>query len=189
MSGTLIERGVTTIETDRLVLRPYEADDAPRVLDILGRAEVMKWLGGPPMADLDEVTRWISRRREREAADPFDLVRAIEVKQTGVVAGTVMMVRLVRLDNDEFDGDYEIGWHLHPDSVGRGHATEAAGALLDDVFARGLADVWCGMMPDNERSLQVARRLGLPSLGTRSNPWYEGDGPLFHVTRDEWLSR
>lgn len=178
------------LKTDRLVLRPYDADDAPRVLDILGRPEVVRWLGSPvPMADLAAAREWIDSKRRREEADPFDLVRAIVVRETGVVAGNVSVARAHRLDTGLFVGEYEVGWWLHPDAVGHGYATEAARGLLDDAFARGLPEVWCGMYVDNAASAHVAERLGLPFLGVRQDPWYEGESRLYKISREEWLSR
>ncbi len=177
------------METDRLRLRPYVADDAPRVLDTLSRPDVMRWLGSPPpapMAHLDEARDWIDVRRRREEADPFDLTRAIVVRDTGVVAGKVSVARCHRLDTGLFVGEYEVGWWLHPDSVGKGYATEAARAVLDDVFGRGLEDVWCGMYVDNAASAQVAERLGLTRLGVQQDPWYEGESLLYRVTRELW---
>ena len=177
--------------TDRLLLRAYEADDAARVLDIHSRPEVIRWLGDPPyvpMAGLDEALRWIEGRREREAHDPMDVTRAIVVRDTGVVAGTVSVARAVRRNGD-FVGEYEVGWHLHPDSVGSGYATDAARILLDDVFDRGLPEVWCGMFVDNEPSRQVAERLGLPFVGVRPDPWYQGESRLYRLERDDWLGR
>jgi RimJ/RimL family protein N-acetyltransferase len=101
----------------------------------------------------------------------------------------VSVARAHRLGTGLFVGEYEVGWWLHPDSAGQGYATEAASALLDDVFARGLPEVWCGMYVDNDASARVAGRLGLPFLGVRQDPWYEGESRLYRVTRDEWLSR
>ena len=45
------------LETARLTIRPWSHDEADRLLDILSRIEVVKWLGdGEPvlMKDLDE---------------------------------------------------------------------------------------------------------------------------------------
>ena len=179
------------LRTDRLLLRPYVADDAPRVLDALGLPEVIRWLGNPPpepMADLDEARDWIDVRRRREAHDPFDVTRAIVVRDTGVVAGKVSVARAHRLDTGLFVGEYEVGWWLHPDSAGHGFATEAARALLDDVFARGLEDVWCGMYVDNDASARVAERLGLPLLGVQQDPWYAGESRLYRVSAVDWLA-
>ena len=130
-----------------LLLRAYDPGDAPRVLDIHRRPDVIRWLGDPPhvpMADLDEALRWIDDRRQREERDPLDVTRAIVVRETGVVAGTVSVARAHRRNGD-FLGEYEVGWHLHPDATGQGYATEAARLLLDDVFtsprAAALAEV------------------------------------------------
>ncbi|GAA1932089.1 GNAT family N-acetyltransferase [Nocardioides hwasunensis] len=169
-------------------LRRYEPDDAARVLDIHRRPEIIRWLGDPPhvpMSDLAEALEWIEERRRREARDPLDVTRAIVADGTDTVAGSVSVARAHRR-NGEFVGEYEVGWHLHPDSTGRGLATEAARILLDHVFDHDLPEVWCGMFVGNEPSRRVAERLGLPFVGVRPDPWYEGDSRLYRVTRDEW---
>ena len=175
------------LETERLVLRPYAADDAPRVLDILSRPEVVRWLGSPvPMADLDAALEWIDSKRRREEADPFDLARAVVDRETGLVAGTVSVSRCHRRDSGEFVGEYEVGWTLHPDHLGRGYATEAARALLDHVFQQGLPEVWCGVFVGNDASARVAERLGLPFLGVQQDPWYEGESRLYRISAGDW---
>jgi RimJ/RimL family protein N-acetyltransferase len=182
---------MSTVMTARLLLRGYEPGDAPRVLDIQRRPEIIRWLGNPPhvpMAGLEEALRWIDDRCQREARDPLDMTRAIVVRTTGIVAGTVSVARAYRRNGD-FLGEYEVGWHLHPDSVGAGYATEAAQALLDHVFDRGLPEVWCGMFVGNEPSRRVAERLGLPFLGVRPDPWYEGESRLYRLERSQWRNR
>ncbi len=179
------------IETERLVLRPYRSEDAPRVLEILSHPEVYPWLGDPPqqpMADLSAAQTWVERVTEREASGGFYLYRAVEVRETGRVAGTVLVVPAIRKDGTDH-GEHELGWHLHPDSWGHGYATEAARAMLTHVFAAGLPDIWAGMLVDNLASRAVAERLQLPFQGILPDPWYEGDSPLFHVTAEEWMSR
>lgn len=179
------------IETQRLFLRSYRPDDAPRVLEILSHPEVYPWLGDPPvvpMADLATAEAWVEQAAAREASGRIDLFLAIEVRETGRVAGTVLVTPAIRKDGTDH-GEHELGWHLHPDSWGHGYATEAAQAMLDHVFAAGLSDVWVGMFVDNLASRAVAERLGLPFLGVLPDPWYEGDSPLFHVTAKEWTAR
>ncbi|WP_019144937.1 GNAT family N-acetyltransferase [Aeromicrobium massiliense] len=175
------------IETERLVLRPYTDADAERVLDIHSRLEVIRWLDDPPwtpMADLDEARAWIANWERIHEKDERDVGLAIEVRETGVVAGTIMCVPLPKSQN----GEKQIGWHLHPDSVGHGYVTEAASALLDHVLPL-VGNLWCDMFADNAPSAAVARRLGLRELGVRPDPWYGGESLMFHVTRDEWQAR
>lgn len=48
---------VQNLETARLILRPWRHDDAPRLLDLQSRIEVMKWLGdGEPQQGV--VEKW-----------------------------------------------------------------------------------------------------------------------------------
>lgn len=176
------------IQTERLILRPYVDADADRVLDIHSRLEVIRWLGDPPftpMADREEALAWIGKWRTMADGGPYDAGYAIEVRGSGVVAGTVLVAPLPK---DE-DGRRQIGWHLHPDSVGHGYATEAASALIDHVFAAGLDEIWCDMHATNGPSAAVAERLGLRDLGVMDDPWYAGDGRIFRSTREEWLTR
>lgn len=183
--------GIGRIETERLVLRPFVDEDAARVLQILSHPSVYPWLDDPPtepMADLQAAHAWVRRVKEREATHRFDVRRAVEVRATGVVAGTVLVAPAIRKNGTDL-GEHELGWHLHPDSWGHGYATEAAAAMLDRVFALGLPDVWVGMMVENHASRAVAERLGLPFQGVRPDPWYEGESPLFHTTAEEWLDR
>jgi RimJ/RimL family protein N-acetyltransferase len=184
-------KDMDAIDTERLVLRPYTDADAPRVLDIHSRLDVIRWLGNPPyvpMATLDEALEWIARHNRQADGAPFECTRAIEVRRTGVVAGSALISRVSVL-GQEWAGEYEVGWHLHPDSAGHGYATEAAAAVLDDAFSRGLEHVWCGMFAHNEPSARVALKLGLPELGFGPDPWYGGRSRIFEATRDWWLTR
>jgi len=174
------------LETPRLVIRPWSHDEAERLLDIQSRIEVVKWLGdGEPhlMEDVDEAHARIDRYHQRSETPPLGFW-AIEVKETAQVAGSVI---LVTLPNDDH-GEVEVGWHLHPDSWGHGYATEAAQAVIQHGFDRGLPDVYAVTHTTNERSQAVCRRLGLDDLGVLQK-WYEGDSRVFHTTREQWAAR
>ena len=56
----------------------------------------------------------------------------------------------------------EVGWRLEPAVWGRGYATEAATAALDEAFsALGLAEVCSLPEPGNLASVRVCERLGM----------------------------
>jgi len=178
---------VTSIETERLTLRSFVHADAERVLDIHSRIEVVRWLSDPPfvlMADLDEARTWIDNWNTGDVG-PASCGLAIEVRDTGVVAGTVMITKVPYPIRDE----RQVGWHLHPDSVGHGYVTEAATLLIDRAFTAGLDEIWCGMYPDNHASAAVATRLRLIDRGIVPDPWYEGYSHLFSATAKEWADR
>nr|WP_260428615.1 GNAT family N-acetyltransferase [Micromonospora globispora] len=68
----------------------------------------------------------------------------------------------------------EVGWHLHPDSWGHGYATEAARAVVEREFETGTEQVFAVVMPGNDASMAVARRLGMTHVGIRTD-WYGGE--------------
>jgi RimJ/RimL family protein N-acetyltransferase len=167
---------MTVFETDRLVVRQWTESDADiaRVYDMLSRWEVARWLGAQPRAleseaeALAAVRRW----RGRGSADGLHGIWAVDVRDTGVTAGSVLVVPLPGVDHQPTT-DVEVGWHLHPDSWGHGYATEAARAAVDRVFAAGLPEIFAVIRAGNTASVAVARRLGMEPIGQRTD-WYGG---------------
>lgn len=164
--------------TERLVVRDWT--DAPgdlaRIYDIYSRDEVTRWLGGgrgrltEPTEAPERLRAW--RERNAEYAGRYG-IWAIEPRDTGRAAGSVLLKPLPGRDGVTPTEDIEVGWHLHPDSQGHGYATEAARAVLDREFATGTRQVYAVVMAGNEKSMAVARRLGMTHLGVRTD-WYGG---------------
>ncbi|MGH3454888.1 MAG: GNAT family N-acetyltransferase, partial [Nocardioidaceae bacterium] len=96
------------LETERTVVRPWTDAEADRIYDTLRRMEVARWLGSEPkpMQSRDEAVKWIETWRRRNDKDPRIGCWAVEVKETGVAAGSVL---LNPLPNGE--GEIEIGFH------------------------------------------------------------------------------
>jgi RimJ/RimL family protein N-acetyltransferase len=166
------------VETERLVIREWRREEAPRLLDILSRVEVARWLGdGEPvlMKDLDEARKRIGRYHELSGAPPLGFW-AIEVRETGQVVGSVLIVTLPDAEADEV----EIGWHLHPDSWGNGYASEAAGAVLAYGLGNGLEEIFALTHLDNYPSQAVARRIGMEPVGV-TEKWYVEPSQLFRA--------
>lgn len=174
------------IRTDRLLLRPWRHDDADRLLDIMSRVEVTQWLGfGEPyiMRDLDEAHARIDRYAERSAHPPLRYW-AVEVVETGQVAGSVLLLTLPNAEH----GEVEIGWNLHPDCWGKGYATEAATALMAFGFEAGLPEIFAVTDLENAPSQNVCRKLGMRDLGVMER-WYDGPSQAFRITAEEWRAR
>jgi RimJ/RimL family protein N-acetyltransferase len=170
------------LATDRLLIRPWRHEEAPRLLDLLSRPEVVKWLGdGEPvlMKGLDEAHERIDRYAAREAP-PLGMW-AVERTADGVVVGTVLLLTLPNAEH----GEVEIGWHLHPDSWGHGYATEAARAVLGHGLGAGLPEIIAVSHTDNVASQAVMRRLGMADRGVVEK-WYEGESALFVMTAERW---
>jgi RimJ/RimL family protein N-acetyltransferase len=168
-------------ETPRILIRPWHLDEADRLFDLLSRMEVAKWLSAVPqvMTHRDEAVARIDRWSAELAADPrFGAWAAVE-RSSGIPAGTVLLKPL-----PDGDGEVEIGWHFHPDSWGRGLATESAQALLARGFANGLDEVWAVTDLDNRPSAAVCRRIGMRLLGI-THRWYHEPSLMFWIGAQE----
>ena len=166
--------------TERLVVRPWRHEEADRLLDILRRVEVVKWLDdGPPklMADLDAAHAAIERQHARSTTPPLGFW-AVVPRATARPVGSVLTLELP----EAAPGEVEIGWHLHPDSWGQGWAREAAAAVLARALDHGLPEVWALTHVTNGPSQAVARSIGMQDVGVHTW-WYEEPSQVFRADR------
>ncbi|MFC4021278.1 GNAT family N-acetyltransferase [Micromonospora sp. GCM10011542] len=171
---------MTLLTTERLTLRDWtdEPADLERIYDMYSREEITRWLStaaGIPMTDPAQAVERLRFWRDRHAGHAGRYgTWAIEVRDTGVVAGTLLLKPLPGRDGETPTDDIEVGWHLHPDSWGHGYATEAARPVLAREFAAGTRRIHAVVAPGNEASMAVARRLGMTHVGRRTD-WYGGE--------------
>ncbi|MFT2753808.1 GNAT family N-acetyltransferase [Clavibacter sp. Sh2088] len=181
------------LATDRLLLRRFTDADAPFLLDLHARPEVMRWIGtGAVQTDPAQA----AARAARYAAldHPVRGIWAIEDRDGGALLGTLLLKDLpastAPLASDDpaprdarEEGETEIGWHLHPDAWGRGVATEAARRVLAHAEEGGLTRVLAVTNPANAPSQAVCRRIGMRPLG-RTRGYYDKECALFRVDLD-----
>lgn len=154
----------TVLETDRLLVREWTADDAAAAFAVYGDPEVTRYLGGTGEPDPDVATR-----RERLARIVAKYPGwgglgfwALVETASGEVMGGAEPVPL------EGGPDVEVGYHLRRDRWGRGYATELATALVDHGFDRlGLERIVAVAYPENVASHRVLLKTGLIHLGRR----------------------
>jgi len=144
---------IPRLETERLVLRGFEEGDLDAYAAMTGDPEVMRYMGRGPF---DRADAW------REIAlyvGHFELRGythwALELRETGELVGRCGPWR------PEGWPALEVGWLLAREHWGRGYATEAGRAAIDYAWSELGADrVISLVLPGNERSAKVARRLG-----------------------------
>lgn len=174
------------LATARTTLRPWRHTEAPRLLDIQSRVEVMRWLDDDQahpelLADEAAAIARIDRYHATSDADGPIGFWAVEERASGVVAGTVLLTAAGdgAAHPVHGNGEWEIGWHLHPDAWGRGLAREAAAALLAAGLAAGLLRVHALLYPDNEPSARVCRAIGMVEQPLEVDTWYPGESRHF----------
>ncbi|HVS85337.1 MAG TPA: GNAT family N-acetyltransferase [Gaiellaceae bacterium] len=152
------------IETDRLVLRCYEPDDAPLLKDATDSSldhlrTWMPWVDKEPETVEQKAALIEGFRSSFAAAEDFTygIFDPGERRQLG---GTGLHPRVG-------PGGLEIGYWIRADATRRGYATEVTAALIRVAFEACEADrVEIRIDPANTSSLGVPRNLGVPVEAT-----------------------
>lgn len=147
-----------SLESGRLLLRPYTADDFEALFAIQSRPEVARWLYWEPR-DEDEVRAVLEKKiaGSRLDDDGDSLGFAVVLKASSEVIGDASLL-LVSVEHRQG----EIGFGFHPDHHGRGYATETAQLLVKLAFEHlGLHRVIGRLEPRNAASARVFERLNM----------------------------
>ncbi len=148
--------------TDRLVLRPWQTDDAAAALGAYGDAEVARWLTPAMNRVPDEAAmqlvlqQWVAE--DARMVTPAGRW-AVELSENGRLIGGATLLPLPP------DAEFEVGWQLHPDAWGHGYATETGLALSRWAFEQGIDQVIALMRPANTRAVATVRRIGMQWVG------------------------
>ena len=148
---------MVTLESERILLRPWRIEDAESAFAIYRDPEVMRFLGGEPVPTLEAQRDWLQSAIERykTLGPPHGFWEIVE-KDSDQIVGSVFIKQLPGFE------DMEIGWHLGRDHWGRGYATEAGRLMIAHAFdAVGLERVVAVVNPENLRSIGVTARLGM----------------------------
>ena len=166
-----------TLETKRLILRPYETSDAPAVQRLAGAREVADMTLHIPHPYPDGLAEaWIARHPREWAAGKLATF-AIEERDTGELTGTIGLVI------DAGQASAEIAYWIAVPRWGRGYATEAGHAILDFAFDRlNVHRVQGRHFTRNPASGRVMQKLGMRYEGVmRQSMRRDASGPVEDV--------
>jgi RimJ/RimL family protein N-acetyltransferase len=165
------------VETERLILRPWEPEEATafRGLALANQCHLLPWM--PWAHQIGDVSEYLQRFRHWRAAIDArqDLVFGVFTKDGRPIGGTGMHPSVG-------PQAFEIGYWIDQSSVGRGLVTEWVAALVHlglTVLGTDRLEIRC--RPDNERSSGVARRLGFQHECTQRRRIPDGRGGLVDV--------
>ena len=159
-----------TVETERLLLRPFVEDDVVTYERIRANPEVARYLPGgiEAVKSVPERARQTMQTFARHWRERGFGPWAVIDKQTRVLIGHCGLRYL-----PEFDA-VELLYALDPSAWGKGLATEAARAALDyGRTALGLPRIIALALPDNRASLRVMERVGMRYVKTASFQGYD----------------
>ncbi len=178
------------IETERLVLRCYEPEDAALLKEAVDASlehllPWMPWARFEPQS-LDQKIELLRGMRSRFDRDEDYVFGVFDPDEERLLGGSGLHSRAG-------DESLEVGYWVRADAIGRGIATEVTAVLTRVGFELGrLERVDIQVDPDNDRSLRIPRKLGFSEEGTlrrRLEPKEEGgerrDSVLFTMLAGE----
>jgi RimJ/RimL family protein N-acetyltransferase len=151
------------LETERLLLLPWRAEDGEAFRPIATDPEVMRYItGGKPWSD-EQIQEFIDRQIAGLARNGFCLWRLLRKQQPERLIGFCGLQPWRDRPglNIGYHGVIEIGWWLARDCWGQGLATEAARAAIQYGFEQAsLEKIIAVTHRDNKPSQRVAGRIG-----------------------------
>ncbi|MFZ5354528.1 MAG: GNAT family N-acetyltransferase [Bacillota bacterium] len=155
------------IETERLVLRPFDVNDCEGIFNVMKDIEMYRFTPDEPWKSIDnsrefiEMVLWLYNLEHKNFRHFF----AMEEKHSGKLIG------MCGIGGIEYDrAQNEIFYHIGKDYWGRGYATEAAQAMTEYAFNTLKLNRLIGVVhPDNAASIKVLEKLGMKRKGILSD--------------------
>jgi RimJ/RimL family protein N-acetyltransferase len=173
-------------ETERLCLRRFAPEDAAAFAALNADAEVMCFIGdGTPLTrgQSDELLARIAGHWRSHGFGLWCVAERTAPADCLGFAGLAVPSFL-----PEVMPAVEVGWRLSRAAWGRGLATEAARAAVDEAFGPlGLASVISIIAEGNERSVRVADKLGMRRGADRVHP-ARGRLRIYEISADDAAS-
>lgn len=171
----------------RLVLRPWNEDDAESLFTYASDAAVGPAAGWPAHTSIEE-----SRKVIRSVLSGSECY-AVCVKPDEKAVGCIELKLSGCTDLAARDDECELGFWLGKPFWGSGFIPEAAEALIRRGFYElGMKKIWCAYYAGNEKSKRAQEKIGFRFSHISKN----ADVPLLNekrdnvvnsLTKDEWL--
>jgi len=143
------------LETQRLVLRDIEEDDAEALADLWTDPSVTMFMGGP--RDYDNMISVFEQDAAAHDLRVYDLWTLVEKSSERIIGHC-------GLTDKDVEGELEIELIvvLAHDAWGKGYGSEIASALLEYAFTTaGLERVIALIEPNNRASERMAKSIGM----------------------------
>ena len=176
-----------TLETERLILRPFVLSDAPEVQRLAGERDIASTTLNIPHPYEDGTAElWIGTHEASFEAGRI-VTFAIVDRGTNALLGAIGLT--INAEHDRA----EMGYWLGKPYWGNGYCTEAAAAVLRFAFEElGLNRVYACHLTRNPASGRVMQKIGMRHEGRlrqHVKKWGQGeDLETYGVLREEYLA-
>lgn len=168
------------LETERLILRPWEESDAESLYEFAKDTRVGPAAGWPVHTSIEnsrQIIRDVLRTDENYA---------VTLKGEGKAIGSAGLMIGDKSNIKINSSEAEIGYWIGVPYWGRGLIPEAVRELMKRAFEDlNLKTLWCGYFDGNEKSKRVQEKCGFIYHHTdKDKPW-----PLMNDIRTEHFTR
>ncbi|MEW6648990.1 MAG: GNAT family protein [Chloroflexota bacterium] len=173
------------LETERLILRPLEARDAPGLLALYSLPEVTAYIDTPVMTQIADAEGWIARQADMQRSGA-GLRWGVFDRESGDLIGSC---GFHHWDPTRYRA--EISYDLSPRFWGQGYMREALLSVLAFGFEQmGIHRIEAMVDPDDTRSQNLLYGLGFEMEGIlRDHDYLKGrfqDDMMFALLEQEW---
>lgn len=145
-----------TLQTERLLLRPFTTDDAPFVLTLLNEPSFLRFIGDKKVRNLEDARRYLLNGPIASYNVHGFGILLVELKDSQTPIGMCGLIKREELPAPD------IGFAFLPDYWRQGFAFEAATRIMNDARERlKLTTILAIVNPDNDASIKLLQRLGL----------------------------
>lgn len=177
---------MTTVETERLVLRPWTEDDLDALAVIFAEPSFWRYPFGRGFSR-EETERFLERQFDHWSTHGFGSWAA-ELKDGHRLIGYIGLATPTWLP--QVMPAVEVGWRLHPRLWGRGLATEGGRASVRYGFEElNLDRIIAIVMPENVASLRVMAKLGMVKAFTTRDAERDVAVEVHEITHAAWAIR
>jgi RimJ/RimL family protein N-acetyltransferase len=156
-----------SLSTERLVLRPFDEQDVPELVEMMNDELITAWTSVPHPYTREDAREWAARIAPQERTGGRGIVFAVAEFLTQRLVG------IVRLQNTDWRIlAAEVSYVTAPWARGEGYATEGVLAVAHWLFdSQKFERLELRTAADNAASQQVAQKVGFISEGVLRNAW------------------
>lgn len=175
-----------TLETERLILRPWKETDAESLYEYARDERVGPVAGWPPHTSVEnsrEVIKYVLSEQE---------TYAVCLKEDNRAIGSIGLMRGKQSNLDLPENEGEIGYWIGVPFWGQGLIPEAVRELIRHAFSDlGIDTLWCAYFDGNEKSKRAQEKCGFTYHHTNRDVYWKllNENLTEHVTRltrNEW---
>lgn len=170
------------LETERLLMRPFEFSDEEALFALDSNPNVHLYLGNNPVTEIEQVREYIKNIKNQYEQNGIGRF-AVELKDTKEVIGWAGLKFITEEDNGHVNF-YDIGYRLREEFWGKGYAYEAAVKWLDHALhTMKVPAIYASAHIENIGSNKILQKIGLQQNGQflwngLTCNWYELENTL-----------